>query len=88
MMMPFDSACSAAAAVDLERQRLQPRDEIGADQPTGFLLADVDVVSGVGLRRRREDRLGQPIGFAQAGRQLTPQTLPVCWYSFQPDPDR
>ena len=59
-----------AAAVDLQRQRLERRDQVLADQAAGFALADVDVVAGVGLGRGREDRLRQAIGFAQAARQL------------------
>jgi hypothetical protein len=58
-----------AALVDRERERLQAGDEIGADEASGLLLADVDVVSRVGLGRRREDGLGQPVGLAQPRRQ-------------------
>ena len=66
MMMPHVSACCDAALVDRERQVAQPRDAVGADDRAGLGLADVLVVAGLGLRRGREDRLGQPVGLAQA----------------------
>ena len=65
-----------AAAIDLQRQRFQPRDQIGPDQPAGFFLADVHIVAALGLGGRREDRLGQAIGFAQARRQRDAADLP------------
>ena len=58
-----------AAAVDLQRQLLQACDQVGADQPAGLFLADVHVVAALGLGRGSEDRLGQPVRFAQSGRQ-------------------
>ena len=67
-----------AAPVDLQRQRLELRDQVLADQAAGFVLADVDVVAGVGLGRGREDRLRQAIGFAQAAGSSMPQTQPDC----------
>ena len=43
------------------------REQLGADERRGLRFADVEVVAGLGLRRRREDRLRQPIRFDQAG---------------------
>ena len=54
----------------------------------GLVFADVDVVAALRLGRRREDRLGQPIRFAQSGGQRMPQTLAGLLVSFQPEPDR
>ena len=88
MMIPFDSACSHAAAVNLERQRFEPGDEIGADQPSRFRFADVHVVAAVGLGRGREDGVGRRSDSRRPEGSLTPHTLPVCWYSFQPEPER
>ena len=59
-----------AALVDVQRQRFQPRDQVAADEFPRLFLADVDVVAGVGLGRRGEDRLRQTIRLAQAGRKL------------------
>ncbi len=60
----------AAAPVDFERQGFQAGDERRANKAAGLLLTDVDVVSALGLRRGREDRLWQPVGFAEAGGEL------------------
>ena len=31
---------------------------------------------------------GEPVALAQARRQRDPQTVPLAWYSFQPEPAR
>src|SRR5688572_25735965 len=58
-----------AAAVDLERERLEPRDQVVSDDRAGLLFADVHIMTALRLGGRREDRFGQPIRFAQSLRQ-------------------
>ena len=58
-----------AECVEGERQLLEPVEQVAADQLRGLGLRDVQVVSRLGLGRRREDRLRQAIGLDQAGRQ-------------------
>ncbi len=77
-----------SARIDLQRQVAQAADQIVPDNLARLGLADVLVVAGVGFGRGREDRRGQPIRFPQAGRKRQPQTVPVCRYSFQPEPER
>ena len=70
MMMPFDSACAQPRLKISSVSCLTRSHERAADDLRGLVLADVDVVAGLRLRRRREDRFGQAIRLAQAGGQL------------------
>ena len=58
-----------AFGVEAQRQIPDAIEHALADQFGGVLLGDVDVVAALRLGRRREDRLGQPIRFAQSLRQ-------------------
>ena len=73
-MIPRSAACSAARSVELERDPPQLLHQRAvADDLRRAVEVDVLVVlADLGLRRRREDRLGQLVGLAQAGRQLDP----------------
>ena len=50
--------------------------EPSADQLGGLIEGQGEVVALVGLGGRREDRLGQPVRFAEAAGSATPQTEP------------
>ena len=55
--------------VERKRQVAKTADQIGADQPAGFSLADVDVVAAFFLCRRRENGRRQAVRLAQPRRQ-------------------
>ena len=58
-----------------------------ADDLGGALEVDVlVVVADLGLGRRGEDRLRQPVGLLEAGGQLDPADRAGRRYSFQPEP--
>ena len=55
-----------AFGVEAQRQLPDAIEHALADQFGGVLFRDVDVVPALRLRRRREDRFGQPIRFTQS----------------------
>ncbi len=63
---PLRLGVFAATAIDLQGQIPEPGDQLDADEAARLLEADVLVVAAVGLGRRGEDRLGQPVGFLEA----------------------
>ena len=76
-----------AAAVNLERQLLEPRDQITSDDGAGLFFADVFVVAGFSLGRGRKNRLRQPIGLAMdepAGIAVDAERVAVRHRSRQP----
>jgi hypothetical protein len=56
-------------AVELERDTLHLLQPLGPDELAGLVEIDVLVVPFVRLGRGSEDRLRQPVGFAQPGRE-------------------
>ena len=77
------------APVELEREGPQARGEVGSGGRRHRLERDVDVVSGLGLRRGREDRLGEPVRLAEALRERdAADGSRTRRYSFQPEPAR
>ena len=78
-MMPRCSAWAAPREYSAQRQVAQLFDRLPSDDPPGFVFDDVHVVAGRRLGGRREDRLGEPVGFAQARpAAVMPQTEPDC----------
>ncbi len=71
---PRSRACVGRERVQLDRHVAHPLHQRAvADQLGGALEVDRLVVAHLGLRARREDRLGQLLGLAQARRQLDPR---------------
>ena len=75
---PTGSARRAPSRVERDRALLELAREVGADHVGQLLAADVLVVADLGLGRRREDRLRQPIGLAQAVRKAMPAHRRRC----------
>ncbi len=66
--------------VQLDRHLAHPlHQRTVADQLGGALEVDRLVVADLGLRARREDRLGQLLGLAQPRGNSIPETAPVAW---------
>jgi len=64
MMIPAAQRVLGGGAVQRDRDVLDLREALGADELGGLVAADVLVVAGLRLRRRGEDRLRQAVRLA------------------------
>ena len=67
--LAFGLRMRGAARVQAQSQLPQAGNRVPAHKRARLFLADVHVVAGRRLGRRREDGLRQPVGLAEAGRQ-------------------
>ena len=65
-MMPRGSAYAAARAIDVDADPADTLRDVVPDKLRGLLEGNIFVVAADGLRRGREDRLRQAIGFAKS----------------------
>ena len=79
---------ASAEVVQRERELTQAFVLLGANEFDGGGLAERHVVSGLGLRRWREERRGQLLRLLQTGRDRETADLPRSWYSCHRPPNR